>query len=159
VLIDLVEAQRNLSPRSEVAALRISHETGKPELVRLLWWLVPSWSREISYKFSKFIARLDGLESKASFRHTLQSQCCLIPADCYYEWKEPEPKKKVPYAVRRKDGGLLFLAGLWDRWDKSTPTIEYCTITTTGAAEHMRGLHLRMPVTVAGLLAVKINQD
>ena len=41
---------------------------------------------------------------------------CIVVCQGFYEWlkKGPGGKEKIPHFVRRKDGDLMFFAGLWD---------------------------------------------
>lgn len=40
---------------------------------------------------------------------------CIVVAQGFYEWlKKPGSKEKIPHYVRRKDGQLMCMAGLWD---------------------------------------------
>ncbi|KAA8903023.1 hypothetical protein FN846DRAFT_891278 [Sphaerosporella brunnea] len=61
-------------------------------------------------------------------------QRCVIPAEGFYEWKD----HKLPHYVKRVDGQLMFLAGLWDK--------DQFSIITTAANDQMAFLHHRMPV-------------
>ena len=55
---------------------------------------------------------------------------------------------KQPYFISATDGGMLNIAGLWDRWH-STDTGESvlsCTMIVTDANAFTRPVHNRMPV-------------
>jgi putative SOS response-associated peptidase YedK len=72
----------------------------------------------------------------------------LIPADGYYEWMKT-PGGKQPYLIERVDGGVLALAGLWERNRKiggDEQPIETFTLLTTSANDTTRSIHDRMPV-------------
>ncbi len=56
-------ARRNVAPQQGnpncyVPVVRRA-EGGKPELVRLRWWLLPFWSKEPRIKYSTFNARVE----------------------------------------------------------------------------------------------------
>jgi putative SOS response-associated peptidase YedK len=78
---------------------------------------------------------------------------CLVPASGFYEWRRAE-KSRQPYLLRRRDGKLMALAGLWDRWrpapgdPRHAEAIESCTILTTPANELVARLHDRMPLVL-----------
>jgi putative SOS response-associated peptidase YedK len=73
---------------------------------------------------------------------------CLLPADGYFEWKAG-PERKQPHFIHRSDGSLLFLAGLWDRWDRSNDApLDSFSILTTSASDHLAVVHDRMPVVI-----------
>jgi putative SOS response-associated peptidase YedK len=58
------------------------------------------------------------------------------------------PKQKASLKCRT-DEQLLYLAGLWERWDSpSGDMIETCTIITKDAEEALSAIHNRVPVIV-----------
>jgi putative SOS response-associated peptidase YedK len=72
-----------------------------------------------------------------------------VPASGYYEWLK-RPDGKQPYFISAADGGVLSLAGLWDRW-KNAETGEIvtsCTIIVTDANALTGTVHDRMPVVL-----------
>ena len=82
------------------------------------------------------------------FREPFKHRRCLIPASGYYEWHDT-PGGKQPYYFTRRDGELVTIAGLWDRWrDKAAggETITSCTMVITEPNDFVRELHDRMPV-------------
>jgi len=53
---------------------------------------------------------------------------------------------KQPYLFERKDGELLMLAGLWERWmDQDNPVYSF-SILTTNPSEAVKPYHHRSPV-------------
>jgi putative SOS response-associated peptidase YedK len=48
------------------------------------------------------------------FRSAFNRNRCIIPASGYFEWKKM-PDGKQPYFISAVDGGVLSMAGLWDR--------------------------------------------
>jgi putative SOS response-associated peptidase YedK len=58
---------------------------------------------------------------------------------------------KQPYFISAADGGVLSIAGLWDRWkDPQTgKEISSCTLIITAANDFTRLIHDRMPVLLA----------
>lgn len=120
------------------------------KMQKMNWGLVPSWSKDISGAGRLINARAEGIENKPSFRHAFKKQHCLVPADSFYEWREEKPKKKIPYRILRRDGHLLFFAGLWEIWkDPTTDGIRRTfTIITTRPNQDVMELHDRMPVVL-----------
>ena len=49
------------------------------------------------------------------FKKLIRERRCLIPANCYYEWKEA-PIGKPPYCIRMEDESPFFIGGMWDVW-------------------------------------------
>jgi putative SOS response-associated peptidase YedK len=72
----------------------------------------------------------------------------LVIADGFFEWRN-EGKTKQPYFIHMKDDRPFAFAGLWDRWKKTEPATESCTIITTDANRLMAPLHDRMPVILS----------
>jgi len=46
------------------------------------------------------------------FRKLIRERRCLIPANCYYGWKEM-PVGKRPYCIRMEDESPFFIGGMW----------------------------------------------
>ena len=96
------------------------------------WGLVPHWSKSMP-KTPYFNARSETWREKPVFRN---GRPCIVPMDGWYEWRD-----KAPFLVEPEDGGLILVAGLWDRCGD----IVSCTLLTTDAVGHLADLHHRMP--------------
>lgn len=71
-----------------------------------------------------------------------------MPLDNFYEWAKT-PAGKQPYAIARKGGGLMAMAGLWETWrSPEGERIRSFTIATTTPNELCAKLHNRMPVVL-----------
>ena len=119
----------------------------EPEALNLFkWGLIPSWAKEASIGYKMINARSETISEKPSFRNSLNSRRCLVPADGFYEWKKDE-KFKQPFRILLKDESLFSFAGLWDSWisPDGKPIFSF-TIITTEANRIMAGIHERMPV-------------
>jgi len=70
-----------------------------------------------------------------------QRDRCIIPASGYSEWKTM-PNGKQPYFVSAADGGVLSIAGLWDRWHSTDTgeTVLSCTMIVTDANAFTRAV-------------------
>jgi putative SOS response-associated peptidase YedK len=163
-VVEEPEPSFNLAPTDPVPAVveRVAKGDAKDgggvvrKLVTPRWGLVPSWARDTSGAARLINARFETVESKPSFRKAFAARRCLIPADGYYEWyplPEPGPggkPAKQPYFIRRADGGLLVMAGLYEFWRAaaSDTWLTTCTIITTTAADAVGHIHDRMPMTV-----------
>jgi len=111
---------------------------------RLRWGLIPPWHKGGAMKFATFNARLEGIESKPSFRHAWSaSQRCLIPALGYYEWRK-EGGIKQPYFISALDSSPIVFAGLWEEGVDGFPQGS-CSIITHPASGELESLHPRMP--------------
>lgn len=139
-------ARYNVAPTLPVYAAAESR--GVRRLRTFRWGLVPSWAKDPSIG-SRFInARAESVADKPAFRTALARRRCLIPADGFYEWQR-QGKKRQPFYLRARDGGLLVFAGLWEVWkDPNGPEDDWlrtCAIVTTDANADVAGLHDRMP--------------
>ncbi len=135
----------NVAPSRHVPVCRASAE-GRRELSLLRWGLVPHWAKELSDRYRMINARAETVADKPAFRGPFRSRRCLVPADGYFEWKAG-PERKQPYYIHRNDESPVFLAGLWDRWEKGQDgPLDSFAIVTTSASEHVSSVHDRMPV-------------
>ena len=131
-----------IRPSEPVLVLRRDH--GRDQLVHMLWGLLPSWVRDPNRGPRPINARAETLTEKPSFRGPWRHHRCLLPSSGYLE------KSNL---IRRDDGDLFWLAGLWDRWVGADGSeVETCCVITTAANSLLAPIHDRMPVVVpAGL--------
>ncbi|KAI5805810.1 hypothetical protein EDC01DRAFT_626623 [Geopyxis carbonaria] len=115
------------------------------------WGLVPSWAnRSMQYRPIPHIinCRDDALATNNNTWNSIkQNQRCVVIAHGFFEWVN-KGNQKLPYYVKRKDGALMMLAGLWDRvvsQDSSDNAYTY-TIITTSSNTQLSFVHDRMPV-------------
>lgn len=116
------------------------------------WGLVPAWYEVDTIKKYTLNARIETLETKASFREFTGNRC-LIPANGFYEWKwlDSRGKFKEKYEIGLKDESLFSFAGIWSLWKDPAHELEIYTFTvlTTQADSLMSEIHntkKRMPV-------------
>jgi len=136
----------NVAPSQNIPVVRQS-EKGR-EVTMMRWGLLPSWSEDAKAKFSMINARAETVAEKPAYRAAFKKRRCLIPASGFYEW-QPSTTGKQPYVIRRKDEGILALAGIWEHWEGGGEVIESCSIIVTAANTLMAPLHDRMPVILA----------
>ena len=144
----------NVAPTDEVAAVVEHH--GERVVDAFRWGLVPFYAKSARDGARLINARAETLESSPAFRTAFARHRCIVPADAFYEWRrERDPAtgrtiRSEPFAVRRSDGELLALAGLWSTWrDPATAARLYtCTIVTTDPNELLARIHDRMPVVL-----------
>ena len=132
----------NIAPGADVLIVRETPGGRVAETVR--WGLIPAWARdpEIGRRLNN--ARLETAHEKPSFRAAMRQRRCIIPADGFYEW-QPGPRGKQPFYVHPAHGGLFAFAGLYETWAGPEGPVTTCAILTTGANDHMRRIHDRMP--------------
>jgi putative SOS response-associated peptidase YedK len=133
-----------------VAAPPAGVQGDAPRHFRLMQWgLLPSWAKQNDTSRRPFNARSETAHEKPSFRSSFTRRRCLVPADGWFEWTK-EDGGKQPHWIHPLDGRPLALAGLWSSWSSTTgDAIESFTILTCEAADHLAGLHHRMPVLMA----------
>jgi putative SOS response-associated peptidase YedK len=78
------------------------------------------------------------------WREAFQERRCLIPATAFYEWIE-QGGRNVPLRFRHPDGGLLWIAGIWE--DHAEHGRCYSMITTEPTAA-IASVHDRMPAVL-----------
>lgn len=127
--------------------------TQEDTLQTMNWGLIPSWFKETDYKEIASMtlnARVETLDEKASFRHLLHRQECIVPSSGFFEWKTVG-KEKIPYFIYPAAGSIFSMAGLYDQWQDPISGIvkKTFTILTCPANELMAEIHnskKRMPV-------------
>lgn len=137
----------NLAPTRDAPAIRLHPETRERRLDLLRWGLVPHWAKDPKAVRMMINARAETIASTPMFRDAYARRRCLVPADAFYEWQEPEPGRKQPWAIARADGQPMVFAGIWEGWRGADGTIiRSFAIVTTAANPTLRPLHERMPV-------------
>ena len=94
-----------------------------------------------------FNTRMETAQERGMLAGSIDERRCLVPAECYYEWKKIDPKRKERYTFRATDGSPLFMAGLYIR-TSDVRQLPCFTILTQDAQKAIRDLHPRMPVLV-----------
>lgn len=95
--------------------------------------------------------RGESLATSRMFRDAFGKQRCLIPVGNFYEWQSvPGRKHRQPYAVARRDGAPMALAGVWEERSDPDTGVQLRTfaIVTTRANDEMSDIQHRMPVVV-----------
>jgi putative SOS response-associated peptidase YedK len=126
-----------------------------PDEIRLYkWGLIPAWSRDENYareiRMKTFNAKSETITEKASFRHLIRTNKCLVLTNGFYEW-QARGKEKQPFFIRLKDTEAFALAGLHDKWTNrfTGEILNTFTIITTRANPMLEKIHntkKRMPV-------------
>lgn len=140
----------NVAPTQPIPIVRRQGGAGQNArhfaLVR--WGLIPPWVKDPK-GFSLLInARGESAAEKPAFRNAMRRRRCLIPADGFYEWKTTDGRKR-PFYARRRGGGPLAFAGLWEIWTgPNGEEVETAAIVTTEANQTLSAVHHRMPVVI-----------
>ncbi|EDO19615.1 hypothetical protein Kpol_1018p154 [Vanderwaltozyma polyspora DSM 70294] len=136
----------NIAPTQEGAVYRNEGDTmGK--LSYMKWGLIPHWTKDVTKfkSYSTFNARVESLLESKIWKGCCNKKRCVVPISGYYEWKT-NGKGKTPYYITRKDGKLMFLAGLYDH--VQSVDMHTYSIVTNDAPKELRWLHPRMPVVL-----------
>jgi putative SOS response-associated peptidase YedK len=146
------EEQPNFPPRYNVAPTQpvpiVRMVAGKRQFALVRWAFIPSWVKD-PRRFALLInARGESLNDKPAFRAALRYRRCLFPADGFYDWRRAG-ERATPYYVRRKAGGPMAFAGLWENWmGPNGEEMETAAIVTTRANRMLAPIHPRMPAIV-----------
>ncbi|KAL1849326.1 hypothetical protein Plec18170_007619 [Paecilomyces lecythidis] len=124
------------------------------KLQAMKWGLVPFWTKrqpDYGSMMRTINCRDDSLiEDRGMWTSMKRRKRCIIVCQGFYEWlkKGPGGKEKIPHFVKRKDGQLMYFAGLWDcvNYEGSDEKLYTYTIITTSSNPYLKFLHDRMPV-------------
>jgi putative SOS response-associated peptidase YedK len=154
-------ANYNVAPTDNVYAVLERMDKAQPaaapqrQLRVVRWGLVPSWAKDPKVGARMINARAETLAEKPAFRKAFAARRCLLPADGYYEWYvDDATRKKQPYFICGRSGGILPMAGLFEFWRDpdaradTDPWLWSCTVITTEATDDLGRLHDRMPMLV-----------
>jgi putative SOS response-associated peptidase YedK len=141
-------ANFNVAPSQQVPGLRRGVAGAQGALLR--WGLVPFFARGKIGPYSTINARVESVETSASYRTPWKrGQRCILPAQGFYEWHVNEDGSKQPFYIHLNDQPVFGFAGLWDKSTAEDGTvIESCTIITLPANSLMADVHngrARMP--------------
>jgi len=153
--------------QDSAAAAAAAQEAPPPPrfiLSTMKWGLVPFWTKrrpDYATVLRTINCRDDSLATPGGMWASMKGRKrCVVIAQGFYEWLQTGPKERVPHYIRRRDGGLLLLAGLWDvvRYedddgggggDGAAARRHYTyTIITTDSSAPLKFLHDRMPVVL-----------
>jgi putative SOS response-associated peptidase YedK len=90
------------------------------KLQGMKWGLVPFWTKRLpdyGTLMRTINCRDDSLvEDRGMWTSMKRKKRCVVVCQGYYEWlkKGPGGKDRIPHYTRRKDGDLMYFAGLWD---------------------------------------------
>ncbi|KAL4915223.1 hypothetical protein BDW62DRAFT_188903 [Aspergillus aurantiobrunneus] len=140
------DATESTSPESKYAT--------NYKLQGMKWGLVPFWTKrqpDYGSLMRTINCRDDSLiEDRGMWTSMKRKKRCVVVCQGYYEWlkRGPGGKEKIPHFTRRKDGDLMYLAGLWDcvMYQGSEEKLYTYTVITTSAHPSLSWLHDRMPV-------------
>ena len=134
--VDLEQDNFNCAPGGKYPCIK-SATNGK-YLEMTIFGLLPSFAKPDFRRLHN--ARLEGIETKISFKKLIVNSRAVIPITGFYEWAK-ENEKKVPHYFTRNDDQDIFLAGIHDNGQ--------FTIITREATEENSKIHHRQPVIIS----------
>jgi putative SOS response-associated peptidase YedK len=145
----------NVAPTTQVPII-IRAQDGTTELISARWGLIPSWWKKDTPPSLTFNARSEEAAQKPTWRQSLRTMRCLMPARGWYEWYENEPvrsesgrKVNQPYFLYCPNAEVIAFAGLWSVWERpgAEPVVS-CALLSKEAAPSIAAIHHRMPVVL-----------
>ncbi|KAK0667274.1 hypothetical protein QBC41DRAFT_279330 [Cercophora samala] len=127
------------------------------KLQSMKWGLIPFWTKSnpsFPSTLKTINCRDDSLAQPGGMWASMKSKKrCVVIAQGFYEWLQ-KGKEKIPHYVKRKDGKLMLLAGLWDcatlppllEEEGEMRKVWSYTVITTSSNDQLKFLHDRMPV-------------
>lgn len=120
----------------------------------LQWGLIPSWTKTSdeakSIRTKTLNAKCETIFELPSFKTSIRSKRCLVPADGFFEWMEFN-NKKYPHFISLKDNSLFSFGAIYDTWKdlRTGKVYDTYSIITTEANPMMAKIHnskMRMPL-------------
>ncbi len=138
----------DLPPRYNVAPSQpvpiVVAQNGGRRLVMAKWGFHAGWMK--ASRLAPINAKAETVAASRMFLGAIKHGRCLVPADGFYEWKPvPGQKRKQPYFLRLKGGGLFAFAGLYTPANARAGAPAMCTIITTTPNDLVAHIHNRMP--------------
>jgi putative SOS response-associated peptidase YedK len=155
---------QSVYPRRDGLILR-PHDPAEPgkglEAAVAYWNLTPFFHKGglKAWKASTNNARSETMATSPAFRDAYKRRRCIIPVTSFTEWTGPKGSKTA-HAISRADGGLVFLAGLWERCPTEDGLAESYTMPMIDAVEgdDVAPFHNRQPVMLdAGSAALWLD--
>ena len=145
----------NVAPTTKVPIV-IKADDGVLEVHGARWGLIPHWWKKETLPSLTFNARSEEAAEKPTWRHSLRSMRCLMPARGWYEWNENEllrndagRKVKQPYFISLPDSDVIAFAGLWAVWQgQDGAQVLSCALLSKAASPAIVHIHDRMPVVL-----------
>ena len=134
--VDLDQDNFNCAPGGKYPCIK-SATNGK-YLEMTVFGILPSWAKPDFRRLHN--ARLEGIETKVSFKKLMVNSRAIICLTGFYEWQK-KSEKKVPYYFTRSDDQDLFACGIHDNGQ--------FTIITRPASSENAVVHHRQPVIIS----------
>ena len=146
----------NVAPTMQVPIILLAPD-GVIELAGARWGLIPGWWKKPVPPSLTFNARSEEAAEKPTWRQSLKTMRCLMPACGWYEWNENERVRaesgrqaNQPYFIHAPGEEVVAFAAMWSIWQRpdAEPVLS-CALLTKEAAPSISNIHRRMPVVLA----------
>jgi putative SOS response-associated peptidase YedK len=111
--------------------LRLHPQTRERHLDWLIWGLLPHGTRDPDKAPRPIHARAETIAALPTFADAFRHRRAIVPATEYYLRKDGTEER---YAIQRRDGQPLAIAGLWESWwrrsRRSSCTGKFLWVTT-----------------------------
>ncbi len=134
--VDLEQDNFNCAPGGKYPCIK-SATNGK-YLEMTVFGILPSWAKPDFRRLHN--ARLEGIETKVSFKKLIINSRAVIPISGFYEWKK-ENDKKFPHYFTRSDDQDIYACGIHENGQ--------FTIITRSATSENAIVHHRQPVIIS----------
>ncbi|WP_223508983.1 MULTISPECIES: SOS response-associated peptidase [unclassified Pseudomonas] len=115
----------------------VDDETTELEALTGQFGLLPFWAKDRKFGRHSYNCRSETGSIKPSFKSAWKKgQKCIIPVSAFFEpdWRSG---KAIPTRITRTDGGVMAVAGLWERWkDQDGQVVHSYTMLTINADAH-----------------------
>ena len=145
----------NVAPTAQVPIL-VQARDGAWELRAVRWGLIPSWWNKNAPPAMTFNARSEDAAQKPTWRDSLLTARCLMPARGWYEWRRNElaldaagREGPQPYFLFSPGEPVLAFAGIWSAWERpGAAPVRSCALLSRKAAAGISSIHPRMPAVL-----------
>jgi putative SOS response-associated peptidase YedK len=134
-----------VGPLQPGQVIRLDPLSGQRHLDWLTWGLLPAMTENPAAAPRPIHARAETVAALPLFVAAFRHRRAIVPAREYYQ-RATRGKPGRRYAIRRRDGQPLAIAGLWEAFRRPDGEVvrTYCIITVP-AAGAIAGIHDRMP--------------
>lgn len=161
---DIIEMAKEIIEEQKYRINAFSHPncpivTANESLEVAQWGLIPSWTKTVEdamkIRNMTLNARSETVFEKPTFRTSILTKRCLVPATGYFEFHHQE-KTTTPYYIFLKDEEILSLAGIYELWHNPSTKemMQTFTLLTVPANELCKQIHnggknpFRMPLII-----------
>ncbi|MBP2160831.1 MULTISPECIES: SOS response-associated peptidase [Asticcacaulis] len=138
-----------VKPTLGASCLIANPDHGGIEMATMRFGLVPLWYRKSlrDWTATTFNARIEEVDTKATFKGAWRYRRCVVPAEAFFEWSGPKTDR-TKWRITRADNQPLAFAGIWDQADVLEGEVFSFSLLTRAAGADMSAIHTREPVVL-----------